>query len=85
MASVGSFQPVRPVGDPSGSGIATEHAAEFDIHLDFDPEGVNLGKRRLGIHDRFGKVGWHSANNHALQQQLGLKLQWQKELNGRVR
>jgi uncharacterized protein (TIGR03435 family) len=52
----------------------------FDIHLEFNPEGVNLGKGASGLTtDLEQSDGAQPSIFSALQQQLGLKLQSRKE------
>ncbi len=64
----------RPVADQTGlSGL-------FDVHLDFDPEGVNLGNGSSGLSTEADKSdGTRPSIFSALQQQLGLRLQSHKE------
>jgi uncharacterized protein (TIGR03435 family) len=63
-----------PVADHTGlSGL-------FDIHLEFDPEGVNLGNGSSGLTtDADKSESTQPSIFAALQQQLGLKLQSRKE------
>ncbi len=65
---------VRPVTDHTGL------EGRFDIHLEFDPEGVNLGRGASGLATDSDKSdGVQPSIFSALQQQLGLKLQSHKE------
>lgn len=64
----------RPVTDHTGLD------GRFDIHLEFDPQGVNLGKGVSGLTTDLEKSdGTQPSIFSALQQQLGLKLQSHKE------
>jgi uncharacterized protein (TIGR03435 family) len=64
----------RPVADHTGlSGL-------YDIHLEFDPQGVNLGNGSSGLSVDVDKSdATQPSIFSALQQQLGLKLQSHKE------
>ena len=67
----------RPVADHTGLN------GRFDIHLEFDPEGVNLGKGVSGLTTDLDKAdGTRPSVFSALQQQLGLKLESHKEPAG---
>jgi uncharacterized protein (TIGR03435 family) len=60
----------RPVTDHTGID------GRFDIHLEFDPAGVNLGKGASALTTDLDKSdGIQPSIFSALQQQLGLKLQ----------
>jgi uncharacterized protein (TIGR03435 family) len=64
----------RPVADH------TRLSGSFDIHLEFDPEGVNLGNGSSGLSSEVDKSDSAQPSIFsALQQQLGLKLQSHKE------
>ncbi len=64
----------RPVTDRTGL------AGRFDIHLEFDPEGVNLGNGSSGLSSGGDKSdGSQPSIFSALQRQLGLRLQSHKE------
>jgi uncharacterized protein (TIGR03435 family) len=64
----------RPVTDHTGLD------GRFDVHLEFDPQGVNLGKGDSGLTaDPDKSDGAQPSIFSALQQQLGLKLQSHKE------
>jgi uncharacterized protein (TIGR03435 family) len=64
----------RPVADHTGL------IGSFDIHLDFDPEGVDLGNGSRGLTPTLDKSdSTQPSIFSALQQQLGLKLQSHKE------
>ncbi|HTA42601.1 MAG TPA: TIGR03435 family protein [Bryobacteraceae bacterium] len=66
--------PGRPVADHTGLG------GRFDIHLEFDPEGVNPGNGSSGLSAAAdSSAGTQPSIFSALQQQLGLKLQSHKE------
>jgi uncharacterized protein (TIGR03435 family) len=63
-----------PVADHTGL------SGSFDIYLEFDPEGVNLGNGFSGLSSEVGKSdSTQPSIFSALQQQLGLKLQPHKE------
>jgi uncharacterized protein (TIGR03435 family) len=64
----------RPVTDRTGLN------GRFDIHLEFDPEGVNLGNGSTGLSSEVDKSdGTQPSIFSALQEQLGLRLQSHKE------
>ncbi len=64
----------RPVAD------RTDLSGRFDIHLEFDPEGVNLGNGSSGLSSDVNQSdGALPSIFSALQQQLGLRLQSHKE------
>jgi uncharacterized protein (TIGR03435 family) len=64
----------RPVADHTGL------SGSFDIHLEFDPEGVNLGNGSTGLSSEVDESdGAQPSIFSALQQQLGLRLQSHKE------
>ena len=64
----------RPVADHTGL------SGNFDIHLEFDPQGVNLGNGPTGLSSEVDKSdSTQPSIFSALQQQLGLKLQSHKE------
>ena len=64
----------RPVTDHTGLD------GRFDIHLEFDPEGVNLGNGAPQLTTELEKSDRTQPSIFsALQQQLGLKLQSHKE------
>ena len=64
----------RPVVDRSGID------GRFDIHLNLDPQGVNLGNGFTGLtSDADQRDGAQPSIFSALQQQLGLRLQSHKE------
>lgn len=63
----------RPVADHTGLG------GLFDIHLEFDPEGVNLGNGTSGLSSDAEKSDTTQPSIFsAIQQQLGLKLEARK-------
>jgi uncharacterized protein (TIGR03435 family) len=64
----------RPVADHTGL------SGSFDIHLEFDPQGVDLGNGSSGLSSEVDKSdSTQPSIFSALQQQLGLKLQSHKE------
>jgi len=64
----------RPVSDHTGL------TGRYDIHLEFDPEGVNLGNGSSGLSSDADKSdGTQPSIFTALHQQLGLKLESHKE------
>lgn len=64
----------RPVTDRTGLG------GRFDVHLEFDPEGVNLGNGSSGLSADVNRPdGTQPSLFSALREQLGLRLQSHKE------
>jgi uncharacterized protein (TIGR03435 family) len=64
----------RPVTDHTGI------SGQFDIHLEFDPDGANLGNGAAGLSTDGNKSDSERPSIFsALQQQLGLKLESHKE------
>jgi uncharacterized protein (TIGR03435 family) len=62
-----------PVADRTGL------SGRFDIHLEFDPEGVNLGNGPTGLSSEVDKSDSTRPSIFSALQQLGLRLQSHKE------